>query len=409
MQSAIADVEEWTRKAEWQLYGAALSMSEDLYGQAGYIAVIGRLSEDRSGGWRGRSNVGADCAACVRLANVATALLSLYSPFRATRRLSYILFRLFIPDMNHQAPYGIPYDLSAALAAQHPFRQHGPDSGYNSPYVSSPFSHRRPFAKPTGISFGSMDSLLVPGGPPSLEYLGDDAMAARAAALARARSSDSVLTACCSPVSSRSSSRASTPTCSPLAGTRKHARTLRSPVRGLSRANETPGVAFCFPPTTAHSAHLTVVHREFREPRSRSLSPLVVDRSLDMDVSDEEFEVASSPPALRHDQDPCPLPSPAHQQRTKRPKVKRVLPAKPKARMGVKQCACCGVTSTPLWRDIGGQLPLCNACGIRFKKYGICCPDCNYVPCKQQRDAKTCPRCQLALPTPSKRAKVPAC
>ena len=46
-----------------------------------------------------------------------------------------------------------------------------------------------------------------------------------------------------------------------------------------------------------------------------------------------------------------------------------------------KQCACCGCTSTPLWRDMGKDMPLCNACGIRWKKYGVVCDVCQVIIC----------------------------
>eukprot|EP01147_Barroeca_monosierra_P000409 gene409-3755_t len=64
------------------------------------------------------------------------------------------------------------------------------------------------------------------------------------------------------------------------------------------------------------------------------------------------------------------------------------------ARTGPKRCGCCGTTNTPLWRDLTRELPLCNACGIRFKKYGLICQKCNYVPCKQERDLPCCKRCR---------------
>ena len=61
--------------------------------------------------------------------------------------------------------------------------------------------------------------------------------------------------------------------------------------------------------------------------------------------------------------------------------------------------------STPLWRDMGKDMPLCNACGIRWKKYGIVCDVCQYVPCKQERENKYCKRCTALLPPPNKRAR----
>jgi len=58
-----------------------------------------------------------------------------------------------------------------------------------------------------------------------------------------------------------------------------------------------------------------------------------------------------------------------------------------------KTCACCGTSNTPLWRDVQPDLPLCNACGIRYKKYNKICSSCHYVPCKSERDNKACSRC----------------
>jgi len=34
-----------------------------------------------------------------------------------------------------------------------------------------------------------------------------------------------------------------------------------------------------------------------------------------------------------------------------------------------KECASCGTFKTPLWRDAEDATHLCNACGIRYKKY----------------------------------------
>eukprot|EP00050_Salpingoeca_kvevrii_P014734 m.39525 g.39525 ORF g.39525 m.39525 type:complete len:356 (-) comp5950_c0_seq1:556-1623(-) len=62
-----------------------------------------------------------------------------------------------------------------------------------------------------------------------------------------------------------------------------------------------------------------------------------------------------------------------------------------------KACSCCGTTNTPLWRDVLKTLPLCNACGIRYKKYHIVCETCSYVPCKQERDSRNCKRCGTVL------------
>eukprot|EP00730_Choanoeca_flexa_P015862 TRINITY_DN7379_c0_g2_i1.p1 TRINITY_DN7379_c0_g2~~TRINITY_DN7379_c0_g2_i1.p1 ORF type:complete len:329 (+),score=46.33 TRINITY_DN7379_c0_g2_i1:377-1363(+) len=79
------------------------------------------------------------------------------------------------------------------------------------------------------------------------------------------------------------------------------------------------------------------------------------------------------------------------------PSAKKAAPSPPRQRKQ-KQCACCKTTSTPLWRDVRPNLPLCNACGIRFKKYGKICETCHYVPCKSERDSKACNRCGDKLP-----------
>eukprot|EP00049_Salpingoeca_infusionum_P025883 m.22308 g.22308 ORF g.22308 m.22308 type:complete len:385 (-) comp8377_c0_seq1:4164-5318(-) len=58
-----------------------------------------------------------------------------------------------------------------------------------------------------------------------------------------------------------------------------------------------------------------------------------------------------------------------------------------------KTCSCCKTTNTPLWRDLSSDTPLCNACGIRYKKYGLICTSCRYVPCKHEREERSCPKC----------------
>ncbi|XP_046847280.1 GATA-type zinc finger protein 1-like [Xenia sp. Carnegie-2017] len=67
-----------------------------------------------------------------------------------------------------------------------------------------------------------------------------------------------------------------------------------------------------------------------------------------------------------------------------------------------KQCRSCGVLKTPLWRDVEGRIPLCNACGIRYKKYRIHCERCWYIPRKYEKDVPGCVICghsyQLAVP-----------
>lgn len=57
-----------------------------------------------------------------------------------------------------------------------------------------------------------------------------------------------------------------------------------------------------------------------------------------------------------------------------------------------KTCLSCGTRSTPYWRDGWNNSCLCNACGIRYKKYGTSCKKCDYVPRADEKHA-SCPRC----------------
>lgn len=57
-----------------------------------------------------------------------------------------------------------------------------------------------------------------------------------------------------------------------------------------------------------------------------------------------------------------------------------------------KMCASCSTRRTPLWRDAEDGTPLCNACGIRFKKYRMRCGHCWHIP---KKDVKTYPNCPL--------------
>uniref|UniRef100_A0A8C5LZT8 GATA-type domain-containing protein n=1 Tax=Leptobrachium leishanense TaxID=445787 RepID=A0A8C5LZT8_9ANUR len=52
-----------------------------------------------------------------------------------------------------------------------------------------------------------------------------------------------------------------------------------------------------------------------------------------------------------------------------------------------KKCASCKTQKTPLWRDAEDGTPLCNACGIRYKKYGVRCSGCWNIP---KKDGKSC-------------------
>lgn len=63
----------------------------------------------------------------------------------------------------------------------------------------------------------------------------------------------------------------------------------------------------------------------------------------------------------------------------------------------VKVCASCKTRKTPLWRDAEDGTTYCNACGIRFKKYRICCPICSYIPRKDEKYGNTCCQCGSTL------------
>uniref|UniRef100_A0A6P5KX61 GATA-type zinc finger protein 1 n=1 Tax=Phascolarctos cinereus TaxID=38626 RepID=A0A6P5KX61_PHACI len=67
---------------------------------------------------------------------------------------------------------------------------------------------------------------------------------------------------------------------------------------------------------------------------------------------------------------------------------------------GSRCCASCRTQRTPLWRDAEDGTPLCNACGIRYKKYGIRCPTCWTVPRKSICPLGHCTRCGGWLCTP---------
>lgn len=57
---------------------------------------------------------------------------------------------------------------------------------------------------------------------------------------------------------------------------------------------------------------------------------------------------------------------------------------------GEKHCASCSAVKTPLWRDAEDGTPLCNACGIRYKKYKLRCGMCWHIPKKDEFS----PRCR---------------
>ncbi|XP_076975519.1 GATA-type zinc finger protein 1 [Tamandua tetradactyla] len=65
--------------------------------------------------------------------------------------------------------------------------------------------------------------------------------------------------------------------------------------------------------------------------------------------------------------------------------------------LGPRRCASCKTQTTPLWRDAEDGTPLCNACGIRYKKYGTRCSGCWLVPRKSVQPKRLCGRCGVSL------------
>uniref|UniRef100_A0A8D0DTQ5 Zinc finger GATA like protein 1 n=1 Tax=Salvator merianae TaxID=96440 RepID=A0A8D0DTQ5_SALMN len=58
-----------------------------------------------------------------------------------------------------------------------------------------------------------------------------------------------------------------------------------------------------------------------------------------------------------------------------------------------KRCASCKTRKTPLWRDAEDGTPLCNACGIRYKKYRIRCFQCWNIPKHGGKPYSHCSSC----------------
>uniref|UniRef100_A0A3Q2QGU4 Zinc finger GATA like protein 1 n=1 Tax=Fundulus heteroclitus TaxID=8078 RepID=A0A3Q2QGU4_FUNHE len=56
-------------------------------------------------------------------------------------------------------------------------------------------------------------------------------------------------------------------------------------------------------------------------------------------------------------------------------------------------CASCCTRKTPMWRDAEDGTPLCNACGIRYKKYRVRCVKCWHIPRKEGNSNSLCIRC----------------
>uniref|UniRef100_A0A3Q3BAE0 GATA-type domain-containing protein n=1 Tax=Kryptolebias marmoratus TaxID=37003 RepID=A0A3Q3BAE0_KRYMA len=56
-------------------------------------------------------------------------------------------------------------------------------------------------------------------------------------------------------------------------------------------------------------------------------------------------------------------------------------------------CASCCTRKTPMWRDAEDGTPLCNACGIRYKKYRVRCVKCWHIPRKEGNSNSRCLKC----------------
>ncbi|KAM9514255.1 GATA-type zinc finger protein 1 [Guaruba guarouba] len=60
---------------------------------------------------------------------------------------------------------------------------------------------------------------------------------------------------------------------------------------------------------------------------------------------------------------------------------------------GSKRCASCGTRRTLLWRAAEDGTPLCNACGIRYRRYRVRCQQCWNIPGKSRIPPSQCSRC----------------
>eukprot|EP00037_Helgoeca_nana_P012328 m.111700 g.111700 ORF g.111700 m.111700 type:complete len:481 (+) comp21381_c0_seq1:760-2202(+) len=80
------------------------------------------------------------------------------------------------------------------------------------------------------------------------------------------------------------------------------------------------------------------------------------------------------------------------------PKDKKRRPQSRARKEKSGNCVCCDAVNTPLWREGKHGARLCNACGIRWVKYGIACDTCKYVPRKSEASKELCPRCTTPFP-----------
>lgn len=190
---------------------------------------------------------------------------------------------------------------------------------------------------------------------------------------------------------------------------RKRRRFTRYPVRGPESADDSRflGITFSFAtPAQSSSEYLRVIRaatpfnsgtNDRQVPSPSQMRPTTPE--VDASFVESEFESELDGTELDETTD---LES---YEDTKSFAKRQPISRPPSGPRKQKQCACCGCTSTPLWRDMGKNQPLCNACGIRWKKYGVVCDVCQYVPCKQERESKLCKRCTAPLPPAPKRIR----
>lgn len=56
-------------------------------------------------------------------------------------------------------------------------------------------------------------------------------------------------------------------------------------------------------------------------------------------------------------------------------------------------CMACSTKNSSYWREPWQGACLCNACALRYKKRGVACSKCVYVPFKEDNIQMPCPRC----------------
>ena len=81
---------------------------------------------------------------------------------------------------------------------------------------------------------------------------------------------------------------------------------------------------------------------------------------------------------------PTPRQAPVHS----KPRPRRPVGSLP------RKCISCDATKTPYWREAWSpSVLLCNACGLRYSKFRRRCLNCSYVPRKEDKTSRVCPKC----------------